>query len=54
MQAKESIAADQPAEVRILKHLLTVDGEADMREALNDAFTPGSAEQTAQSDFLST
>ena len=40
--------------MRILKHLLTVDGEADRRDALNDAFTPGSAEQTADSDYLST
>ncbi len=53
-QAKESIAADQPPEVRILKHLLTVSGESEMREALDDAFTPGTAEQTADSDFLST
>ena len=54
LQAKESIAADQPPEVRILKHLLTVNGESEIREALDDAFTPGTAEQTADSDFLST
>ena len=54
LQAKESIAADQPPEVRILKHLLTIDGEVDMRDALNEAFTPGTPEQTADSDFLST
>ena len=40
--------------MRILKHLLTVSGEGEMREALDDAFTPGTAEQTADSDFLST
>ena len=54
MQAKESFAADQPAEVRILKHLLTLEGDRDMQAALDDAFAAGSPLQTKESDYLST
>ena len=54
LQAKESFAADQPSTVRILKHLLTVQGDRDMQAALDDAFAPGTPLQTGESDYLST
>lgn len=40
-KAQASFSAAQPPEVRILKYLLTLPGEVDVRSALNDAFTPG-------------
>lgn len=42
-QAKESFAADQPPEVRILKHLLTFEDPVELRSALQQAFTPSDA-----------
>jgi len=41
-KAKESAARDQPPEVRILKHLLTMDDPMERNEALGMAFEPGS------------
>ena len=55
MQAKESLAADQPPEVRILKHLLTVEGEQDLAAGVEQAFASGPAPPgAAGTDFLST
>ena len=40
-KAKETAARDQPPEVRILKHLLTMDDPMERNEALGMAFEPG-------------
>ncbi len=40
VQAKESFAKMQPPEVRILKHLLTIDSPAQRAEEMRNAFTP--------------
>ena len=53
-QAKESFAKMQPPEVRILKHLLTLEDPAAVREGLAAAFEPGPPLETEQQDFLST
>lgn len=53
-QAKETFAKQSPAEVRILKHLLTLESAADRAEALSDAFTPGPDIETADTDYLHT
>lgn len=42
-QAKESFAAGQPPEVRILKHLLTFEDPVELRSALHQAFIPSNA-----------
>lgn len=39
-KAKESFAADLPTEVRILKHILTMDDPMDVKSALGQAFVP--------------
>ena len=54
VQAKETLARQQPPEVRILKHLLTVESQQDMRAALEDAFNPGADLSTDTQDLLST
>ena len=54
MQAKETLARQQPPEVRILKHLLTVESPNDLRAALEDAFSPGANLATETQDLLST
>ena len=53
-QARESFAAQQPPEVRIMKHLLALDDPAERRGALGDAFTPGAQLATATQDYLTT
>ena len=54
VQAKESFAKMQPPEVRILKHLLTIESPAERAEQLRGAFTPGPELETEQQDFLNT
>ena len=44
----------QPPEVRILKHLLTIESPADRAEQMRGAFTPGLELETEQQDFLHT
>lgn len=53
-QAKESFARMQPPEVRILKHLLTLEDPQRLRAELAAAFEPGPELATEQQDFLST
>lgn len=53
-QAKETLARQQPPEVRILKHLLTLESESDRRVALEEAFQPGAELSTESQDLLST
>ena len=54
VQAKESFAKMQPPEVRILKHLLSIDSPAQRAEEMRGAFTPGPELETEQQDFLHT
>ena len=54
MQAKEKFASEQPAEVRILKHLLTMDDPSEQRFSCEQAFVPGAEIQTEKEDYLST
>ena len=44
----------QPPEVRILKHLLTIESPAERAEQMRGAFTPGPELETEQQDFLHT
>lgn len=44
----------QPPEVRILKHVLSIEDPAERRSALEEAFTPGPELATEQTDYLST
>ncbi|EIE21209.1 hypothetical protein COCSUDRAFT_17991 [Coccomyxa subellipsoidea C-169] len=53
-KAKESFAKMQPPEVRILKHLLSVEDPRQRVEELRAAFEPGPELETATQDFLST
>ena len=53
-QAKETLAQQQPPEVRILKHLLSMRSPQERQTALQDAFAPGSDLQTEEQDLLST
>ena len=53
-QAKESFAKMQPPEVRILKHLLTLNSPAQRAEEMRNAFTPGPELETEKQDFLHT
>lgn len=41
MKAKETASRQQPPEVRILKYILTIEDPAELKQAINDAFTPG-------------
>ena len=54
LQAKESFAKMQPPEVRILKHLISIDSPAQRAEEMRNAFTPGPELETEQQDFLHT
>jgi hypothetical protein len=54
LQAKESFAQMQPPEVRILKHLLSLDDPKEREENLRGAFTPGAEFETSSQDFLVT
>ena len=54
VQAKESFAKMQPPEVRILKHLLTIDSPAQRAEEMRNAFTPGPEIETEKQDYLNT
>ena len=54
VQAKESFAKMQPPEVRILKHLLTLDSPAQRAEEMRNAFTPGPEIETEKQDYLNT
>ncbi len=53
-QAKETLAQQQPPEVRILKHLLSIQSPQERQTALQDAFAPGADLQTEEQDLLST
>ncbi len=44
----------QPAEVRILKHLLSMEDPRQRAQELRNAFEPGPELETEQQDFLST
>ncbi|KAL0024160.1 hypothetical protein WJX77_003118 [Trebouxia sp. C0004] len=53
-KAKETLAQQQPPEVRILKHLLSIQSPQERQTALQDAFAPGADLQTEEQDLLST
>jgi hypothetical protein len=53
-QAKESFAKMQPPEIRILKHLLSMEDPAQRRQELASAFEPGPEVETEKQDFLCT
>ena len=53
-QAKESFAQMQPPEVRIMKHLLSLDDPRQRSDELAAAFQPGPDLETKTHDFLST
>lgn len=53
-KAKESFASQQPPEVRILKHLLSIDDPQQRLVAMEEAFAPGPAGADLQLDYLST
>ncbi|KAL0030421.1 hypothetical protein WJX79_003849 [Trebouxia sp. C0005] len=53
-KAKETLAQQQPPEVRILKHLLRIQSPQERQTALQDAFAPGPDLQTGEQDLLST
>lgn len=53
-KAKESFAAQQPPEVRIMKHLLALDDPRERSVALEEAFQPGPEVSTGELDYLCT
>lgn len=53
-KAKESFSAQLPAEVRILKHLLSLEDPKERLAALGEAFTPGPELSTEDQDYLAT
>jgi hypothetical protein len=53
-KAKEKFAAQAPAEARILKFLLSVEGESERIELLDQAFQPGPELVTSNEDYLHT
>ena len=53
MKAKETASRQQPTEVRILKHLLSIEDPLVLKQAVFDAFVPGEAVSTSL-DYLST
>ncbi len=53
-KAKEKFAAQAPAEARILKFLLSVEGESERIELLEQAFQPGPELVTSNEDYLHT
>ena len=54
MQAKETAARQQPKEVRIMKHLLSMEDPQQRRASLSEAFTPGPEVEVGGQDLLST
>ena len=54
MQAKETAARQQPKEVRIMKHLLSMEDPQQRRASLTEAFTPGPEVEVGGQDLLST
>jgi hypothetical protein len=54
VQAKEKFAREQPPEVRVLKHILTIESPQDREVALAEAFTPGPQIETGDSDYVFT
>lgn len=54
LKARETAAAQQPAEVRILKHLLTLPEGQELHENIDDAFVEGDLRGTSDLDFLMT
>ncbi|CAD7704866.1 unnamed protein product [Ostreobium quekettii] len=54
LKSRETAAAQQPPEVRILKHLLTLPEGAEMHEGIEDAFTEGDLSGDEALDFLTT
>jgi hypothetical protein len=53
-KAKEKFASQAPAEARILKFLLSVEGESERIALLEQAFQPGPELATANEDYLHT
>ena len=53
-KAKEKFAAQAPVEARILKFLLSVQGESERIELLEQAFQPGPELATSNEDYLHT
>lgn len=53
LKAKETASRMQPPEVRILKHMLSIEDPLVLKQALFDAFTPGEATGDSM-DYLST
>lgn len=54
LKAKEATAREAPAEVRILKHLLTLEDPAQRAAELDNALQPGPELVTDTQDYLST
>jgi hypothetical protein len=54
MQMKASMAELQPPEVRILKHLLSMEDPLERQSGMEQAFTPGPELNAGQEDMLST
>eukprot|EP00898_Chlorokybus_atmophyticus_P007597 jgi/Chlat1/7839/Chrsp66S07285 len=52
-KAKENLGRNMPDEVRILRHVLSMEDPNERRAALAEAFTPGMQYETATEDFLS-
>lgn len=53
-KAKETAARQQPKEVRIMKHLLSMEDPQQRRASLTEAFTPGPEVEVGGQDLLST
>eukprot|EP00951_Prasinocladus_malaysianus_P015577 scaffold119714_cov37-Prasinocladus_malaysianus.AAC.1 len=51
-KAKEAAARDQPPEVRIIKHLLSMEDPKERMEALEMAFEPSEVEAEGDLDLL--
>lgn len=51
---KGSMSQLQPPEVRILKHILSIEDPMERRSTLEEAFTPGPEMATEKEDYLST
>ena len=52
-KAQESFQREQPVEMRVVRKLLSLEGDVDLRSALAAAFDPGPAVETADEVFLS-
>ena len=53
-RARDSFYQDEPAEVKILKYVCSLTNRAARREALQEAFTPGSNYTDGDTEYLST